>query len=235
MRNFLTFNNKDSTDFSVWISGSGTFDAPGRDVEMIAVDGRNGDLTVDNGRFKNIDVKYPAFISHDFKENFDAFRAFLLSHKGYQRLEDTYHPEEFRMGIYKEAIKPSVKTLNRSGTFTLTFHCKPQRFLKIGEEKLTFSDEATLINPTLYAALPLVRVYGTGTVGIGANSIEILSADEYTDIDCYIQDAFKGSTNCNSNIRLLSESFFILEPGINGIQLGAGITSIEIVPRWWTI
>lgn len=40
------------------ISGYGTYGAPERDVEAVAVPGRNGDLIFDNGRFTNAEVYY---------------------------------------------------------------------------------------------------------------------------------------------------------------------------------
>ena len=60
---YLTFNGKNSAEFGVWISGGGTYNAPARDVEMVSVPGRNGDISYDNGRFQNVAVTYPAFIS----------------------------------------------------------------------------------------------------------------------------------------------------------------------------
>ncbi len=40
------------------LSGSGTYGAPERDVEAIAIPGRSGDLIFDNGRFTNAEVFY---------------------------------------------------------------------------------------------------------------------------------------------------------------------------------
>jgi phage-related protein len=46
MRNYFVFDYNDSRDFGVYISGQGTFNAPGREYENIAVPGRDGDLLV---------------------------------------------------------------------------------------------------------------------------------------------------------------------------------------------
>lgn len=40
------------------ISGYGTYGAPERDVSMVSIPGRNGDLVFDNGRFTNAEVYY---------------------------------------------------------------------------------------------------------------------------------------------------------------------------------
>ena len=120
------------------------------------------------------------------------------------------------------------------GTFDVIFDCKPQRFLKTGETSQTFTGSGSLTNPTRYPALPLVRAYGTGTLRLGSTSIVISSNNSYIDIDCEIQDAFRGATNCNGNITLSSGRFFALAPGYNGISM-SGITRVEITPRWWTL
>lgn len=235
MRNYFTFNNEDSCDYGLWISGSGTYDAPKRDVSKYSVPGRNGDLLIDNHRFNNIPLSYPAFISKDFYYKFDDFKAFMLSQSGYLRLEDTYHPNEYRMAQFVGPMNPDVKVLNVAGEFEIEFDCKPQRWLKVGEKAIEITSSTTINNPTLYTAKPLVRVYGTGTLVIGSETIEINDVDSYVDIDCEIMDAYKDSTNCNSDIELTSGGFFELEPGLNTITMDNSITSIELTPRWWTI
>lgn len=235
MRNYFTYNEKDSCDYGLWISGSGTYDAPKRDVSKYSVPGRNGDLLIDNHRFNNIPISYPAFISKDFYYKFDDFKAFMLSQSGYLRLEDTYHPNEYRMAQFVGPMNPDVKVLNVAGEFEIEFDCKPQRWLKVGEKAIEITSSTTINNPTLYTAKPLVRVYGTGTLVIGSETIEINDVDSYVDIDCEIMDAYKDSTNCNSDIELTSGGFFELEPGLNTITMDNSITRIELTPRWWTI
>ena len=102
-RNWLTFDGVSTKDFGVYINGNQTYDAPARNRNIVNVPGRNGALIIDNGRYDNIDVKYHAFIYRDFQMNVEGLRNLLLSRTGYKRLEDTYHPAEYRMGIYKGA------------------------------------------------------------------------------------------------------------------------------------
>lgn len=231
---YLTFDGKSSRDFEVWISGSGTFDAPERDVESIEIPGRNGDLHIDNGRFRNIPIKYPAFITKDFRHNFDAFKEYMLSQRGYKRLEDSYNPEYYRMAAYKNAISPEMAPLNRAGSFDIIFDCDPRRFLKSGEKAKILTAGGQLKNPTMYTALPLIRAYGTGTLTISGISVTVTTASEYTDIDSEIQEAYKGSTSRNMNIILSNGEFPKFQPGINTVSF-TGFSRLEITPRWWTI
>ena len=234
IRNYLIYAGKSSKDFGVWISGTGTFDAPDRDVTVVSVPGRNGDLTMDNGRFKNVTMKYPAFIPRDFKENMAAFRAFMKSFTGYQRLEDTYHPEYYYMALMTEGFDPEPSPYNRAAEFEITFNRKPQRWLKSGEDFLPVMTAAgSVFNPTSFEARPLIRVVGTGTFYVGDIPVEVVTNPTYIDIDCDLQDCYNGLNNLNSNV-IFTNGFPVLKPGNNNVTLGT-CTSLQIKPRWWTV
>ena len=236
MINFLTFAGKSTNDFGIWISGEATYGAPERNVQTQEVAGRNGSLLFDLGNFKNITIKYPAAIKRDMPSRFRDFVNYAGAQIGYQRLEDTYHPYEFRMARF--ISKMSVETaeyMNRAGMFALEFDCKPQRFLKSGEEPVEFTANGILYNRTMQNAKPLLRVYGTGagTVGIGPQTITISSISSYVDIDCEIMDAYKGAVNCNGNVSFTDD--IVLGPGENNISKSGNITKVVITPRWWII
>lgn len=236
MINFLTFAGKSTNDFGIWISGEATYGAPERNVQTQEVPGRNGDLLFDMGNFKNIDVKYPAAIKEDMPNKFSDFINFAAAQIGYQRLEDTYHPYEYRMARF--ISKMSVETagyMNRSGQFTLEFDCKPQRFLKSGEEAIEFTGSGMLYNRTQFESKPLLRVYGTGagTVSIGSETITISAISSYVDIDCEIMDAYKGEVNCNANVSFTDD--IVLKAGENNIAKTGNITKVVITPRWWIL
>lgn len=235
MRNYLLFDGKDSRDFKVYISGQGTFNAPVRDYDMRQIPGRSGDLMVTGSRLENIEVTYPAFIYKDFRENLRALRSYLLSKVGYFRLEDSYHPDEYRMAIYRGGMEPEVLPRNQAGQFEITFDCQPQRWLKSGETVVTLTSSGSIYNPSHFASEPLLRVYGTGLLGIGSDTITILQNDDYVDIDCRIMEAYKGTESRNDTIVLTGYDFPKLSPGNVGISLGTGITKVEITPRWWEV
>lgn len=235
MRQFLTYAGRSTKEFGIFISGEGTFSSPERNTSSQEVPGRNGALLFDMGNYKNMPVKYPAFIIKGLPTRIRDFLNFAGAQIGYQRLEDTYHPYEFRMAKFK--TNPSIDTaghMNRSGKFTLEFDCKPQRFLKSGEEITTLEADGVILNRTLQNAKPLLRVYGTaGAIEIGAETIEISAIDDYVDIDCEIMDAYKGAVNCNGNVSFTDD--IVLSPGDNNISLSGDITKIEITPRWFII
>lgn len=236
MRNFIVFNGKSFLDYGVYISGAGTFDAPERDTEQIEIPGRNGTLTLDHGRYKNLPVKYPAFIIHDFNTNLEGLRNFLLTQTGYGRLEDTYHPDEFRKAKISRGFTTKPIAELYAGEFDIEFDCYPQRFLKAGEKEVTFTAAGNLHNRYMTEAKPLIRAYGTGSFSVGGITVQITSANSYTDIDCELQEAYKDTLaiNRNSSVILTNGTFPSLKPGDNAVTL-SGITKLEIMPRWWVL
>ena len=235
---YFTFGGISSEAFYTWISGTGTYDAPERDVTTVSIPGRSGDLLLDNGRFKNIKLTYPCFIPRGFNGGwFDDLKAWLLSDTNYKRLEDSYHPDHFRMAYCIGPIKPKTGPENMSGSFNVTFVCKPQRWLKEGERWFAYTASTAVNNPTMYPAKPIIRIRGTGAVTIGDITMTVTSqpdADPYIDVDCDLQDCYHGSNNRNANVVIIGD-FPTLDPGLNALTIGSGITSVQIMPRWWTI
>lgn len=135
---YIVFNGQKSSDFGVWASGSQIFETPAKRVERISVPGRNGDLIIEDGSFENVELTFKdCFIPNNFAENFSNFKSFLNRQKGYQRLELSWLPDEYRLATFADSISPTIKNWDGMGKFDITFNCKPQRFLKSGEEPIT--------------------------------------------------------------------------------------------------
>ena len=124
MNEAFTFNGINSGDYGVFIGGDAVYNAPARVVEMIAVPGRNGALAMDEGRYENIEVTYPAFLADttqaDFASRVSELRNALCSVTGYQRLVDDYNPNEYRLAVYKSGLEVTPTQYNRAGGFDIT-------------------------------------------------------------------------------------------------------------------
>ena len=137
-RHDLVIAGRSISDWGLKVSDANVFDSPVRSQEEIVVPGRNGTLIIDNGSWKNIDITYTCYFE---KSNFDKsladFQSYLGKLKGYQRIEDTIRLGEYRLANLSEMV--SIKRDGagyHSGVFDITFNCKPQRFLKSGEEPI---------------------------------------------------------------------------------------------------
>jgi len=257
-RNYITLDGQDLREFGLYISGRGTFDAPPRELNMLDVPGRNGSLISTVTRLQNTSLTYPAFICRNFEQNAAKLRAFLLSHAGYMRLVDTYHPDEYRQAAFRGPLNFTVNAHNNAAQFDLTFEVKPQRWLMSGETTLTWTQGAsgsslTLTNPTRFPALPLLRVYGYGEIMFTdsrllfsrGNSILIDEPDvEYIDIDFATGEAYYGNENKNQYVAVAGGADF---PELNGLDYRSGrneirptygssnLTRFDITPRWYTV
>lgn len=228
----ITFNGKSLRDFGVFTDESGVHTKAKKSYEKTSVAGRNGDLTYSNHRYENLSVEVPCFIRSDYVRRYAALMEFLTSEDGYKRLEFESEADFYREAVLDDSDTPETGAWSKSATFTLTFDCKPQRWLKLGEKAV--EKPSSLFNPTLMNAAPLIRVYGSGTLKVGTETLTIAKHSyEYIDIDCYLQDCYYGTTNCNSLVTLSSGDFPVLTPGKNGFSFTGG--NYKVTPRWWTI
>lgn len=242
MKDVLVYGGKSFEEFNTFFDGSKSFGTPEKDYEIISIPGRSGDLSVFNNRYKDQTIDFPCFIRSNFLRNFRSLTEYLNSLNGYQRLETSKEPNHFRKALFLGLVEPKTTPFNHGGSFTISFRCNPQRWLKEGENWITFDSTATqsnpaiLFNPTLQTAKPLVRVYGNGVVGINGSAFTISDADSYNyvEVDCENGDVYyKGNTLVNLNSKFAGY-FPTLKAGENGIFL-IGVTKIEIQPRWYSI
>ena len=174
-----------------------------------------------------------------YTEKMNAISDWLHSASGYARLEDTYEPDYYRKAYYDEQTDME-NIFNEAGQATLNFICKPQRYLKSGEEPITISSGGLIQNRTRYEAYPILKVTTNntqGSVSIGNHSITI-KAGAGTDpitIDCELQDAWSGTSNKNSYIVLTDSEFPVIDPGTQTVTFDGGVQSVEVIPRWWTV
>jgi len=236
-RGTFTFNSIDSQDYGVWLKGGGTFNAPARRYTSVAIPGRNGTLTLDDGTFEEAEHNYEAFIPANFPANIEGLRSALLAEPGYHRLEDSYHPDEYYRAKYMDGLEVSVAPLAVGGSFPLRFRRDPRRFLKSGETPLTVGAELGdgPDNPTEYASRPLIKVTGYGTLYVGSYQLTIAQHFTSVYIDCENMDCYSGTENANPYVTLLGNAFPELPPGYTNVRYSGNITQVEITPNWWRI
>lgn len=234
----VIFNGVSSQDYGIQVEHPPEYQTPAKDYEIIHIPGRNGDLVIDNGSYQNVGRSYQIAIGDrdgDFTSMANTIAEWLNSAPGYARLEDSYEPEYYRMAMYQDEV--TIENLmQHAGRTTVEFNCKPQRFLKSGEDPVRCSNRSVLRNPTGFSSLPKITVYGSGqaVLGIGGYKITILSIDGFIVLDSEIQDAYKETINRNKDIKL-SNGFPKLTSGENYITWSGGITYVEVIPRWWTL
>ena len=143
-------------------------------------------------------------------------------------------PEIYRLAVVTSGAETELR-MRTLAPFTLTFDCKPQRYLKSGERAAALTASgARLVNPGMEAR-PLITVYGSGagTLTAGGRTVQLKSLDGWLTLDCDLQNAYKGTQNKNNTI--FAPEFPVLPPGESAVTWTGGVTRVEIIPRWWTL
>lgn len=229
----IWWHGKSSDDVNVIVERYPEIIIPTRKQEKISVAGRNGDLIMEQDAYENYTQSYEIYISAEKP------RLTTISHtiaewlmvKGYQRLEDSYWLDTFRLACYKGGTNIE-NILNRFGRATIEFDCKPQRFFKNGELPIELTNGQVLRNPSPYTAKPLITVTGSGagTISDGVNTLALTNTDNLT-IDCEIMQIYQGTTNKNN----VGSGAFLELQGESEITWTGGITAVSLIPRWWTL
>lgn len=203
-----------------------------RKMSAVSIPGRNGDHIEQQDAFENVIQPYEVYLSGEFYGHLPTVSraaARWLMVKGYQRLEDSYDMDVFRLA-YIQGGERFENVLNEFGRATIEFNCKPQRFLKHGDLFRPASNGQRFINPTGFIALPQLLTHGSGAgaLSLGGRTMTLSDVNE-TMIDCETCQVCRGTENLNDTA---SGAFFRLED-LADIAWTGGITGVEIRPRWW--
>lgn len=230
----ITFAGKNFMDFQTFYDGSLTFSKPAKDVEFFSVPGKNGDLSISNDRFSNIEIRIPCFIRRNFRVNFSALLDFLTSIEGYQKLETNEEPDMYRLAQFVSAVEPQTGSFMHYGSFELVFNCKPQLFYKEGDLPVTLKRLNKFLNPSYKVAKPLYLVTGNGYISINDRTIILtgVSNTDKTYIDTDIEDAYYGSINRNGNI-VVGNGMPVLP--IGNFEIQNSFEEAIMWPRWWRL
>ena len=243
-----------TSEFHIYVSGKGTYNGAPRTYEPQQIRGRNGDLLLHENRLENTELTYHCFFPPDtFELDIEDFRDYILgtANIGYQKIADTYHPDEFRLGYYQGPFEPEVMDGLQTAEFDLTFIVKPQRFLTDGANPIICTENTWIENPTFNDSLPTIWAFGTGTFRVmnvdgngtvlKTNTINVKNNLVYTIVDSSIQDCYEGSTNRNGDTVLSNQEFPTLINKANGCRSrivfpsGTKITSIHVMPNWYRV
>lgn len=249
MRKKLYVDGVDLATFGVYVTGTGTYGAPARKLEVTSIPGRNGNILGIDKSYANISVTYPCFIYASLEANLAALRTFLLSRPGYVKITDDYHSGEYRLGIFEGPFNPTVQRKGDAGSFNLVFNCMPQRFLDSGETLISLpTSGGTVTNPTDFPSLPIIYIEDINNAEFTVNGVTLkiaalggVSVYKNVTIDCETMECFDtdDGTSYASKLSSTGFAFPVLSPGTNTITpisiAWGSYDGFKILPRWWTL
>lgn len=247
------FNGRSSKDFSICIEKVPDLNKPEREANVYHIPGKNGDVIEQLDSFKNIERTYNVWAANDdylnVAQDFDAIADWLYNSNGYCRLEDDFEPTIFRLAYFVGPMNIE-NLLNLYGKTKIEFSCRPEKYLKSGENVATFSTSSlTIYNPTKYIAKPLIKILPNYTstsqelqhveVSCSGRTIHIprlrrgVVAGSYALIDSDNMEVTGSASSYDSY-----GEFPVIEPGEQTISITytmGNAPTIEVVPRWYTI
>lgn len=204
-------------------------------VEAQTIPGRNGDLIWETGSYENRSGSASCFcLQKDVEKAVSSAGRFLMGKKGYRRLETSDDPDHYWLARVENSPQIAMR-LRTLAPFEIDFDCKPQRFVKNGENSVVFTKSGSLFNQYGQVALPLIKLYGNGSgwLTVGDCNVEIKTLNGTLYLDSDTQNAY--NNNGNQNLNINAPVFPVLGDGEIPIAFSGGIEKVEIIPRWWEL
>ena len=204
-------------------------------VEAQTIPGRNGDLIWETGSYENRSGEAECFCLHKDVQKVVSFAGrFLMWKKGYRRLETSDDPDHYWMARVENSPQIAMR-LRTLAPFEIGFDCKPQRFVKAGENSVVFTANGSLFNQYGQIALPFITLYGQGAgqLVVGDCVVDVKALNGLLYLDSDTQNAY--NDNGNQNLNINAPVFPVLGDGEIPIAFSGGIERVEIIPRWWEL
>ena len=256
MLNNIWFNGVSARDMGVRnIEHYPDLSRPERKVDVFDIPGRSGQIVFPQDAWENIDREYDIYAGNGLRGSaprpFMSIGEWLNSANGYARLEDTYEPDVFRLAYCTGGFE-AENAYTRFGRATITFHCRPERFLKDGEEETVLTSgtavsegDVILRNPTGFKAKPLIYISCTVSAGTsyalnfksGGKTYQILTEQEPVNgifVDCETMDVYD-DTGANKNSFVEIDDFPVFHPGDVLFSTLKTNYTVKVIPRWYVI
>ena len=241
MGNYFIFNGQSSWELGVRIVSKNTYSSGKRDVSLISIPGRDGDLVNSNKRFGNTTVSYtcylPAKSISELATKVRNVKKWLFADAdSYHALTDSYDPTFFRYAIFNSKLDITDQ-VNKIGQFTVTFSAKPFRYLtEAYDDPVTITSGSTVFNPYPFASKPLIHIEGSGIIVLtianskGTTVYTFNNVSGYVDCDSELMNVYKGTVLKNNDFS--ASSFPLLESEDNIISYTGSVTKLQIYTRW---
>lgn len=245
-RGIISWNGEHSDQYGIEVEKYPSFQKPQRKFDKYTVPGRNGDIIMMQDAWENVEQKYDIFAGsgekHSVPDSFSCVADWLFSPDGYCELWDDFDPAHFRLAYVSGPVDVNSLSIGRVGRATVTFNCKPQRFLMSGKDPVKITAAPfTIYNQTAFAAKPLIFVErsasGDGTVSVNGTVFSITGLPEHgLYIDCDGLNCFDtNGNNMNNIVSSNTNEFATLKPGQNPIGFTGNVASVSITPRWFEL
>ena len=224
----VIINNQNTKTLGFALVGRPSIASAEKKYETTEVEGRDGSLT----RFIGYDdlkfsLNFNILFQSDIKQKLREIKG-VLAQASTLSFDDS---PNFYYKIKRCQISETESVIKASGVFSVEFIAEPYEYETSATGNYSVKS-FTIANKTTTTALPVIKIYGTGTVVLNINGKGITLTGLTSDItiDSNLQEAYSGLTvNMNAN---MSGEFPILKTGNNTITITGNVTKTEIKNNW---
>ena len=218
------------------IEGNLTFTAPSRDIEFIEVQGRNGDIPIDNGRYRSVNQSLPCRLVLPKDQNIEMattkIHDWLSTDPNYHDFIWKGDPDfTYRALVYEEY--ETQRVLHQYGRTLLKFRFHPIKYLTESLIERPISNEEIIQNPYQIEANPIIRLVGSGNmlIQIGDQQLDLRNVDRGITVDSETQTVTSFNGQFTEFDKMFSYPFPALKPGENIITFSNNVEEIYLIPR----
>ena len=230
----FTYKGVRSDEMHLRVENSLGFDSPARDVDLVSVPGRDGDLVMDNGRFESVVRSFACRLEAPDGGDVEAVIARIHDWLG---TDVRYHDFTWagdRDFVYRAMVEGSMasqRVLARYARSTINFRLHPVKYLVSSLNERQVASGANVVNPYHVAARPVIRVVGSGNVriNIGQQVLDLRNVDRGITVDCETQTVTSFNGEFTEFDKMFSP-FPVLNPGNNSITF-SGNFQVFVTPR----
>ena len=227
MNAFILDNTINSrSDLGFRITQPPIIPAAKRIFDSIAVDGREGSLTIPRGWEDTVFEMRAALVGTNIPSRWRTALPKILNAKTIYFSNDNtvfYNIKHAEAGALE-------RRLSSLYDFPISFTCAPFRYLR-NVPLTTLTASGTINNAGTVYSLPKITIYGTGsrTLTINGKPIVLNLLSGSLTLDGELRECYYGGMAQNNR---MSGDFPVFNVGNNTVTLGTGITKLEIEPRW---
>lgn len=243
----LTINGISSLDYGLRLAYTPDLDKKAkRNFISYPIPGRNGNLTVDGGRYENVDIEYTLNCAAGYGPAVADFIDLVNSMEGYMVFHDSFHPDEYVEAKANGEAEAESNAFYNRGIVKIPVTRKPQRFLYDGQtpREVVAGHAVRFANPTNQPALPLIEVVMSAetamiTWGLGAITLTE-NPNQKIIIDSELREIYTASgtdyfSKCSFSATMTKNGRFpVFAAGETAVSCN-GISEMRIFPRWWRL
>lgn len=223
MESFTFKGYKSYDDLGIIVKNMPAIARAEKNIEEIKVNGRNGNLHIDNNTYNSKSYTIECILFDETK--LDLIKS-VFQGTGVLTLSTESNRE------YNATIKNQIdfsKYLTYLREFPLKFDVEPFSASKT-LKTLEFTENSSFSVDGTAEVKPAIKITGTGTITL--NNVQIQVTESDIEIDCDLMECIKNNINKSDKVNLLD--FPSLIPGTNSLVLGTGVTKVTIMykERW---